>query len=88
MNRSAKPPAMSATVIMANMPWKTMNACSSGPTPTMPNLVRSPTKPRPPTLVPKARLYPHSTHSTLTTPMAVMECIIVPMTFLWRTSPP
>ena len=47
---------------------------------------RSPTNP--PIDGPNARLDPHSTHTTPTSPIAMKQCIIVAAAFFLLTSPP
>ena len=101
-HRSAVEPRISAGVMMANISWNAENTsggmdCASGPTypgtdsappPTMwarPAKWKSPMRLLP---LPKARLYVKQTHSKLMMPMQKKFCMIMPRTFLLRTSPP
>ena len=84
-------PVISAGVIMANIIWNTTNnrsgigSPSLIPIPERPNLLKSPMYFPDPS---RAKLYPHNTHTTLTTAIAINEYIIVLTTFLAPTIPP
>ncbi len=97
--RSAIAPRMSAGVMIANMAWNMTNAYSGMPrgdvakfavtessvTPASPAFERSPIPALP---VPKARLYPSSTHRTPTMPAESMHCMSTLRTFFARTRRP
>jgi hypothetical protein len=94
--RSAIAPVINAGVMTANIIWYTAKArcgvvvaytsLGACPTPRKPQNSRPPI--RPPTSSPNASVYPISTHRTVTSPRAKNDCMIVPSTFLARTSPP
>ena len=86
LNRSTTAPVISAGVMMANIIWKTANSISSpGSMPDSPTSERSPTRALP---SPNAMLYPHRTHTTLTTAMLMKLSMMVLMTLRLRTRPP
>jgi hypothetical protein len=92
--RSAIAPLISAGVMIANISWKAANpnvgtvpVRLSMVTPLNPSAPSPPSRPEPTSEV-KARLYPYSTHRTLTT--AIVAKLIMSMfkTLFARTIPP
>ncbi len=80
-------------MITANISWKTANAdcgtvgaraIGAPPTPRNPRYASPPI--RPPASGPNANEYPASSQTTETIAIAATDCIIVPRTFLERTS--
>ena len=89
--RSAKPPTISATVMIANVNWKVANADSgmvplmaSSPTPANIIFERPPTTGRPSS---NARLYPTMSQRMVTTQTMVKHCISTLSTLRTRTRP-